>query len=149
MVRAILVKVEHAAVAKGLAGRWDHHLEAETTAVEHQFHGADETEGLIDRRRNGLHDAIGAALDRAATVHIGIEDEPTAAGVGDAADNLQAVVPPRRAPGDREHPVGSDHGLPFSLPCQYPCIIIIRKNSTQGNGPHLSFPSSGFVQVFT
>lgn len=86
VVLAVLVEKEDAAEADGVADRRNDHLQAEAAAVEHQFHRAGEVERLRDKPGNGFHEAARASLHGAAAVYIGIQNEATATGVGDAAD---------------------------------------------------------------
>mgnify|MGYP007031874729 CR=1 FL=1 len=82
----IFVEEENTAETDRVVGRRNNHLQTETTAVEHQFHRAGEVERLPDEPGNGFHEAACASLHGAAAVYVGIQNEATSTGVGDAAD---------------------------------------------------------------
>ena len=115
VVLAIFVEEENTAETDRVVGRRNNHLQTETTAVEHQFHRAGEVERLPDEPGNGFHEAACASLHGAAAVYVGIQNEATSTGVGDAADQLEAFrVTPSGPARDRKRRFGWEHnGLSY------------------------------------
>ena len=99
-IEAVLVQVERAMVADGLRCRGDDHLQAHAALLEHEFHGTGEAESRRNRTGDRLHKTVRLALDHTAAVNVGIEHEPAASGVGDAADDFHTVVTPGRTAGN-------------------------------------------------
>ena len=121
-VGTVLVEVEGATVAYRLGCWRNDHLQAEAAAIEHQLYGAGEIEGLGDGAGDRTHNAVRLALDHAAAVDVGVQDESAAAGIGDAANQFHAVVAPDRAAGDRQGRFRCCHGilsLTLAIPVQH------------------------------
>ncbi len=70
---------------------------------------------MRDKPGNGFHEAACASLHGAAAVYVGIQNEATSAGVGDAADQLEAFrVTPSGPARDRKRRFGWEHnGLSY------------------------------------
>lgn len=112
-VEAVLEEVEGATIADGRTGGRNDHLKAHVPVFQDELHGTGETKRGGDEAGDRLHEAIRLAFDHSAAIHIGVEHEPSPAGVGNAADNLQAVVAPDGTTGDGQGCISRGHENPL------------------------------------